>query len=78
MEKFHILKEIRHATHSIVWHLVLQGILLLILGVLVIFYPQILILLFAFFFIFAGLVALSAAVKIKKIVKHIDHFFDLF
>ena len=78
MEKLNVLKKIRREIGSILWYFALQGIVLVTLGVLVVFYPQILILLFAFFFVFVGLLSLWAAIKVHRAVKHFDKFFDLF
>jgi|GEM_PF-1325039 len=78
MEKLHLLKEIKHSVSSILWYFSIQGIVLILLGIGVIFYPQILILLFAFFFVFIGLLSIWAAFKISRLLKHFDKFFDLF
>ena len=78
MEKIHLLKEIKHSISSILWYFSVQGAVLVLLGIGVIFYPGILILLFAFFFVFIGLLSIWAAVKIYRLIKHFDKFFDLF
>lgn len=78
MEKIHLLKEIKHSVSSILWYFSIQGVVLILLGIGVIFYPQILILLFAFFFVFIGLLSIWAAFKIYRVFKHFNKFFDLF
>ncbi|MAG29085.1 hypothetical protein CL632_03000 [bacterium] len=78
MEKLHFIKEAKHSAHSIVWQFVIQGILLILLGVLVVMYPQLLILFFAFTFILIGIGSLWAAVRIRRFTKKFDVFFDLF
>ena len=78
MEKIHFIKEAKRSTHSIVWQFALQGVLLILLGVLVVMYPELLILLFAFTFILIGIGSLWAAFKIRRFTKKFDIFFDLF
>ena len=78
MEKIHLLKEIKHSVSSILWYFSIQGVVLILLGVLVLLKPEILILLFAFFFVFTGLLSLWAALKINRVIKHFNKFFDLF
>jgi len=78
MEKIHFIKEAKHSTHSIVWQFLLQGVLLIALGVLVVMYPELLILFFAFTFIMIGIGSLWAAYKIRRFTKKFDMFFDLF
>ncbi|OGY92264.1 MAG: hypothetical protein A3H70_03420 [Candidatus Komeilibacteria bacterium RIFCSPLOWO2_02_FULL_48_11] len=78
MEKIHLLKEIKHSVSSILWYFSIQGIVLVLLGIGAIFYPQILILLFAFFFVFIGLLSIWAAIKLYRLLRHFNKFFDLF
>ncbi|MDP3995267.1 MAG: hypothetical protein U1C18_02585 [Patescibacteria group bacterium] len=78
MEKLHFIREAKHSTHALIWQFVAQGVLLIILGVLVVMYPQLLILFFAFTFILIGLGSLWAAYKLRKFVKKFDIFFKLF
>ncbi len=78
MEKIHLLKEIKRSVSSILWYFSIQGAVLILLGVLVIYKPEILVLLFAFFFVFTGLLSLWVALKIKRVIKHFNKFFDLF
>ncbi|MBU2575826.1 hypothetical protein KKF64_01945 [Patescibacteria group bacterium] len=78
MEKIHFIKEAKRSTHSIVWQFLLQGVLLIALGVLVVMYPELLILFFAFTFIMIGVGSLWAAYKIRRFTKKFDVFFDLF
>jgi uncharacterized membrane protein HdeD (DUF308 family) len=78
MEKLHFIQEVKHSTHSLKWQFLLQGILLIALGVLVVMYPELLILLFAFTFILMGLGFLWAGYKIRRFTKKFDSFFKLF
>ena len=78
MEKIHLLKEIKHSVSSILWYFSIQGAVLILLGVLVLLKPEILVLLFAFFFVFVGLLSIWAALKINRVIKHFNKFFDLF
>lgn len=50
----------------VVWALVLEGIVAVLVGVLILFYPPLLILLAGFFFILSGLLAFIAAYKVNK------------
>ena len=77
LENIHFFKEIRHSLSGIFWYFLLEGILLLCLGILVVIYPQIIILLFAFFFILAAAISFWIAIKIRKAVRKVDKFFDL-
>lgn len=77
MEKLRILKEIKRSIHGLLWYFAAQGAVLVFLGVVVIFYPQVMILLFAFFFVFAGLLSLWAGWKIWRIVRHFTKYLDL-
>lgn len=78
MEKIHLLKEIKRSVCSMQWYFSIQGIVLILLGIGVILYPQILILLFAFFFVFIGLLSIWTAIKIYKLTRNFNKFFDLF
>ncbi|MBI4122443.1 MAG: hypothetical protein HY462_00430 [Parcubacteria group bacterium] len=78
MDKLHIIREARRSVHGLYWYLLVEGALLMALGVLVIFYPGLLILLAAFFFVLIGLASLWAGVKIWRFVRRFDKFFDLF
>ncbi|MBI2637078.1 MAG: hypothetical protein HYW81_02700 [Parcubacteria group bacterium] len=78
MEKIHFIREAKHSTHAVVWQFVAQGVLLIMLGLLVVLYPQLLILFFAFTFILIGLSSLVAAYRIRRFAKRFDVFFDLF
>lgn len=78
MSKLQIINEIQHSAHGVVWHFVLEGLLLVLLGLLVVIYPQIIVYLFAFFFILLGLASFWAAVKVRRVVKKLDKLFDLF
>ena len=78
MEKLHFIKEAKKSTHSIVWQFCLQGVLMIALGVLIVMYPELIILFFAFVFIMIGLGSLCAAWKIRRFVKKFDVFFNLF
>lgn len=78
MSKIKIINDIQRSAHGIVWYFVLEGVLLVLLGILVLIYPQIIILLFAFFFILLGLASLWAAVKVRRVVKKMDKLFDIF
>ena len=60
------------------FHLILQGVLLIALGVLVVMYPELLILFFAFTFIMIGLGSLWVAYKIRRFTKKFDFFTELF
>lgn len=78
MEKLRFLKEVRHAIHSLLWYFTMQGVVLVALGAVVIFVPQAMILLFAFFFVFAGILSLWIGWKIWRIVRHFTKWLDLF
>ncbi|MEK7188882.1 MAG: hypothetical protein AAB671_00025 [Patescibacteria group bacterium] len=78
MEKIHFIREAKHSTHAIAWQFVGQGVLLILLGILVVMYPQLLILFFGIAFILIGLGSLAAAYKVRKFAKRFDVFFDLF
>ncbi len=78
MEKIHFLKEIKNSTHNLVAYFIFEGVVLVILGVLVIFYPGLLILIAAFFFILIGLASLWVGWKIYRFIKKIDRFIDIF
>jgi len=78
MEKIHFIKEAKRSMHGIIWQFLLQGFLLIALGVLVVMYPELLILFFAFTFIMIGIGSLIAAYKIRRFTKKFDVFFDLF
>ena len=58
------------------WYFLLEGVLLLALGALVVIYPQIIILLFAFFFIAVGVTSLWIAGKLGRLLKKVNKFFD--
>lgn len=70
------LKPVVNALRQILWFLILAGVAWIVLGVLIILYPNLLQILFAIFFAFVGLVSLVAAIKVgrllsgvKKIIK---------
>lgn len=77
LENIKIFKEFRHSLAGFFWYFLLEGVLLLALGVLVVIYPQIIILLFAFFFILLALASFWLAVKVRRVIKKVDKFFDL-
>ena len=76
LENIHFFKEIRHSLSLLFWYFLLEGVLLLALGVLVVIYPQIIILLFAFFFIAVGVTSLWIAGKLGRLLKKVNKFFD--
>lgn len=78
MDKISFIPEIKHYTHSLVAYFIFEGIILVILGGLVVFYPGLLILIAAFFFILIGLASLWIGWKIYRFVKKIDKFVDIF
>ncbi|OJI06347.1 hypothetical protein BK004_04245 [bacterium CG10_46_32] len=78
MEKIHFIREAKHSTHALAWQLVGQGIVMIFLGIVIILYPQLLILFFAFAFILIGLSSLVVAYKIRRFAKKFDTFFDFF
>lgn len=78
MDKLHVIKEARRSVHGLYWYLIAEGILLITLGVLVVFYPGLIILLVAFFFVLIGLASIWAGLKIWRFVRRFDKFFDLF
>lgn len=60
-----IFKALRH----LAWSLLLEGLLLIILGVLVYFYPRFLIVLVSAFFIVLGLTIILIGLKVRKYSK---------
>ena len=78
MEKLAFIKEAKRSTHSLVWQLILQGILLMVLGVIIVYQPKILILLAAFILIMVGILSVWAGYKVWKFVRKLDKFFNLF
>ena len=78
MEKLAFIKEAKRSIHGLVWQLVLQGLLLIVLGIIIVYQPQILILLAAFILIMVGIVSIWAGCKVWKFVRKLDRFFNLF
>ncbi len=78
MERIHFIREAKHSTHALAWQLVVQGVVMVFLGVLIVLYPGLLILFFAFAFILMGIGSIAAAHKIRRFAKKFDLFFDLF
>ena len=77
LDKIKFIRHAKESVNSIIWQFAVQGILLIALGVLVVMYPQMLILLFAFVFILIGIGSVMVALKIRKFRKKFDTFFDL-
>lgn len=71
------LKETRKAASILFWMWLLQGVSLLILGGLVLFYPQILFALVAATFIWIGLIALLIAWRILQFKKQLPKIFTV-
>jgi uncharacterized membrane protein HdeD (DUF308 family) len=78
MEKIKIIRDARRSLKGFYFYIILEGILLVALGILVIFYPGLLILFAAFFFVLIGLLSVWTGVKIWLFVRKFDKFFDLF
>jgi len=78
MDKIKIIHEARRSSHSLYAYFLTQGVLLIALGLLVVFYPGLLVLLAAFFFALIGLASLWAGIRIRRFVKKIDSFMKLF
>ncbi|OIO49237.1 MAG: hypothetical protein CO042_04130 [Parcubacteria group bacterium CG_4_9_14_0_2_um_filter_41_8] len=78
MEKIHFIQEAKRSVHSLMFHLVLQGVLMIALGILVVMHPQLIILFFAFTFIMIGLGSLWVAYKIRRVTKKFNVISELF
>ncbi len=57
------------AINHMAWSLLLEGLLLIVLGILVYIYPALIILLASVFFIVVGLTLVSIGFKVKKYSK---------
>ena len=77
LDKIKFLKQAKDSINGLIFQFFVQGILLVILGIVVVMYPQLLILLFAFVFILIGIGSLVVASKISKFRKKLDKFFNL-
>ena len=78
MSKIQIIDDIKKSINAVFWHFFLQAVILLVLGILVILYPQIIVFLFAFFFIIMGLMSFWVAAKVRVGIKKLDKFFSFF
>lgn len=77
MERHRFLSEVKESTHSLMRYLVLQGVLLIALGVLFAYRPELLLLLISLFVILIGIGALYTAYRIWRFIKHFNSFFEL-
>ena len=71
------LKQTRKMTSVLFWMWLLQGVSLLILGGLVLFYPQILFALVAATFVWIGIIALLVAWRIRSFKKQLPELFTV-
>ncbi len=78
LDKIKFIKDAKDSVNSLIWQFFIQGILLILVGVLIVMYPQLLILLFAFVFILIGLGSLMVAMRIRRFRNKFDKFFNLF
>ena len=60
-----VIKAISH----LAWSLILEGLLLLVLGVLVYLYPALIIILVSAFFLVLGITIISIGFKVRKLSK---------
>jgi len=66
MERFEFVFK---ALRQLAWSLVVEGLLLILLGVLIYIYPKLLIVLVSIFFIVIGLTTLAIGAKVNKYSK---------
>jgi len=78
VDKIKIIHEARHSSHSLYAYFFAQGILFAALGLMVVFYPGLLVLLAAFFFVLIGIASIWIGMRIRRIVKKIDSFLKFF
>ncbi len=71
------IKHLRSATKALFWMFLLQGISFILLGVLIILYPEVLFALMSFLFVWIGLSIVTVAWKIRKFNKEFSHFVEL-
>ena len=77
LDKIKFIADAKESINGLICQFSIQGILLIALGIVVVMYPQLLILLFAFVFILIGFGSVMVALKIRKFRKKIDKFFNL-
>jgi len=73
-----ILKLISHKLRSVIYYLIVVGVLFFVLAVLILFYPEFLQIFFIIAFFVISFAAFLIAVKINNIKEHFDSVLHVF